>query len=101
MRNNVPAPITRPDYGLTSREMEVLTLALQGLNGPRIAEQLGLQHGTIHSHMKKVHRKLGVHNRAAVVSVALSRGLVDSPLKIQAPATSFDHYRKVCPCCGR
>lgn len=89
-----------PDYGLSPREKEVLALAAQGLNRPQIAEHLGLQPLTIGTHMKKIHRKLGVHNRAAVVAIAFGEGLVNSPLSVAIPATGRRNSLKFCSHCG-
>jgi DNA-binding CsgD family transcriptional regulator len=99
MERIVSIPIPRPDYGLTPREQDVLALAAQGLTGPQIAVRLGLRFYTMASHMKQIHRKLGVHNRAAAVVVALRLGLVDSPPELTAPSRNFGSIT-ICPRCG-
>jgi DNA-binding CsgD family transcriptional regulator len=44
---------------LTSRELEVLTLAAEGLTGRRIAEHLQMSPATVKTHFEHVFRKLG------------------------------------------
>jgi DNA-binding CsgD family transcriptional regulator len=85
---------------LTPRQQEVLVLAAQGLNRPQIAEQLGLRLYTVGTHLKMIHRKLGLHNRAAVVAFALRMGLAGSPLGITDSTTNLGTQPGFCSCCG-
>ena len=86
MKNVVPlSKSARVGYGLTPRETEVMALAVQGLNRPQIAERLGLRSLTVGTHLKKIYPKLGVHNRAAAVAVALRQGLVSLPTEAMGP----------------
>jgi len=57
---------------LTQRENEVAHLAAQGLSTGEIGQKLSLGTETIKSHLKKVFRKLGVRNRAALGAYLLS-----------------------------
>ena len=61
----VPASLLLPDQSslLTPREREVATLLAQGLADKQIAEQLGLETGTVKVHVKHVLRKFGAENR--------------------------------------
>jgi len=49
--------------GLTTREMEVLTLIATGLTNPEIAARLVLSGKTVENHVGAVLAKLGVRNR--------------------------------------
>jgi DNA-binding NarL/FixJ family response regulator len=49
---------------LTEREAEVAKLAIRGYSTLNIAQKLNISEHTVHSHLKKVFRKLGVKNRA-------------------------------------
>ena len=80
MKNIISRNLGRENYSLTSREKEVLALAVQGLNRPQIAVQLGLQPLTIGTHMKKIFRKLGVHSRSAAVAMVLKQGVLRGEL---------------------
>jgi DNA-binding CsgD family transcriptional regulator len=60
---------------LTQRELEVLALAANGLNGPAIAEALVLSPATVRTHFGHIYEKLGVCDRAAAVAKAMRLGL--------------------------
>ncbi len=47
---------------LSTREMEIARLMLQGLKIEEIAEKLHLSSHTIHSHKKSIYKKTGVHS---------------------------------------
>ena len=61
---------------LTARELDVLTLAAQGLTGRRIAEALEISPATVKTHFEHLFRKLGVSDRTAAVAQALRGGLI-------------------------
>jgi len=56
---------------LTQREREVLELLGQGLDGPKIAEQLFLSPATVRNHIQHILAKLEVHSRVEAVALAL------------------------------
>ncbi|MCQ9134162.1 MULTISPECIES: response regulator transcription factor [Streptomyces] len=62
---------------LTGREREVVRLLADGLSNRSIAETLFLSEATVKTHLVRVYRKLGADNRAAAVSEAVRRGLLD------------------------
>lgn len=64
------------EYGLTSREGEVLLLAARGLGNGRIAEELHLSKTTVKRHLSNVYEKLGVHSRGEAVGKAVSEGWI-------------------------
>lgn len=64
------------EFGLTSRELEVLELLAQGLLATSIASRLSLSPRTVHKHLGNIYDKLGVHDRLVAVSLARGRGLV-------------------------
>jgi len=61
---------------LSDRELQVLTLAADGLSGPRIAERLCLSPSTVKTHLEHIYEKLGVGDRTAAVALAVRTGLV-------------------------
>lgn len=85
---------------LTPRELDVLELAVQGLSRQHMAEKLGLRFYTVGSHLKKIHRKLGVHNRAGAVAVALRAGLWKKSFVRVALPDGLETATTFCPCCG-
>lgn len=62
---------------LTSREVEVLQLAAEGLSAPLSAERLAVSVATIRSHLENTYRKLGAADRASAVATALRLGIID------------------------
>jgi DNA-binding NarL/FixJ family response regulator len=73
-RSTAPAP--RADPALTRREREVLSLLGAGRPRPEIARELGISRSTVGKHIEHILAKLGVHNQAQAVAVAIRRGLV-------------------------
>ncbi|HYK97490.1 MAG TPA: LuxR C-terminal-related transcriptional regulator [Candidatus Acidoferrales bacterium] len=66
----------RPGVGLSEREIEVLSLAADGLTNKQIGEKLFLSHHTIARHLANARGKLGASNRAEA-AVRLHRAGVD------------------------
>jgi PAS domain S-box-containing protein len=62
---------------LTTRELEILRLAAQGLTAPQIAAELFLSPATVSTHLKNVYAKYGVSDRASAVAKALREGLIE------------------------
>jgi DNA-binding CsgD family transcriptional regulator len=61
-----PRPMVAP-ADLTKREAEVLEWLRAGKTGPEIAIILGCASRTVESHVARLYRKLGVHNRAQLL----------------------------------
>lgn len=66
-------------YGLTPRELEVLTLVAAGRTNKQIAGELFISESTAGVHVSNILGKLGVSSRTEAASVALSQGFVSSP----------------------
>jgi DNA-binding CsgD family transcriptional regulator len=66
-----------PSGLLTPREIELLALAADGLNGPELAAELVLSPTTVNTHFKNVHAKLCLRTRAAAVAKAMRLGVID------------------------
>jgi len=54
--------------GLTWREMEICCLIHDGLGRQEIAERLFISAHTVKTHLKKIHKKLGVNSRTQLVA---------------------------------
>ncbi len=61
---------------LTSREREVLQGVAAGLSEKKLAEKLSVSPHTVHTHIKKIYRKLQVGSRAEAVLKARNKGIV-------------------------
>ncbi|AZP22251.1 response regulator transcription factor [Streptomyces aquilus] len=69
--------VVSPAAELTRRETEVVRLMADGHSNRSIALSLHLSEATIKTHLIRIYRKLGVDNRAAAVSEAMRRGLLE------------------------
>jgi LuxR family quorum sensing-dependent transcriptional regulator len=61
---------------LTPRELSVLRFTSMGARSHEVANELGLGHETVRSHLKKAQTKLGARNRAHAVAEALRQNLI-------------------------
>jgi DNA-binding NarL/FixJ family response regulator len=59
------------EFGLSPREREVLNEILIGLGNQAISRRLCISEDTVKSHVKSIFRKLGAHDRAHAVALAL------------------------------
>jgi DNA-binding CsgD family transcriptional regulator len=66
-----------PDHpaGLTSREVEVLSLVATGMTNAQVAERLFVSPRTVHRHLNSVYHKLGVRSRTAATRFAIEHNL--------------------------
>jgi DNA-binding NarL/FixJ family response regulator len=64
------------DCPLTSREIEIVALAAQGLTNRRIARELWVSEQTVKFHLSNAYRKLGVANRTEASRYAYMNALV-------------------------
>jgi NarL family two-component system response regulator YdfI len=70
-----PAPPVEHE-DLTDRELQVLTAVARGDRNKEIALELGISERTVKAHLTNIYNKLGVDSRAAAVSVAMQRDLL-------------------------
>jgi len=78
--------VSRPDAlkgerngGLTTRELEILQLIVDGKSNKEIADQLGLSANTVAVHRANIMDALGIHKTAELVVYAIRNGLVNIP----------------------
>ena len=62
---------------LSARECEVVRLVALGWTGPEIADELGIAHDTVRTHVRNAMDKTGARSRAHLVAKALSEALLD------------------------
>jgi DNA-binding NarL/FixJ family response regulator len=67
------------ETGLTSRELEILQLIVDGKSNKEIASQLNLSANTIAVHRANIMDALGIHKTAELVVFAIRNGLVNVP----------------------
>ncbi|HEY8346621.1 MAG TPA: response regulator transcription factor [Symbiobacteriaceae bacterium] len=68
----------RPEFDLTEREREVLSLLVAGLSNPQIAQRLLVSRSTVKFHLSSIFSKLGVSTRTEAVAMAIRCRLVDA-----------------------
>lgn len=64
----LPDPLPNHARRLTPREIEVLRLLADGLEGAEIAEALGIRAGTVRTHVENMRENLDCRTRAGLVS---------------------------------
>lgn len=65
------------DFDLTSREMDVLRLMVNGKNNQDISDILTLSLSTTKFHVSNILSKMNAHNRSEAISLAIKHRLVD------------------------
>jgi DNA-binding NarL/FixJ family response regulator len=77
IENLKPPSTTSNSYNLSTRELEVLRLIVEGLSNPQIAEKLYLSPNTVKTHVRGIMNKLAVDDRVQAAVVALRSGLIE------------------------
>ncbi len=76
---NVTDFVERKDknsYGLTERELDVLSLMVDGLTNPQIADKLVITRATAKAHVHSILQKLCASSRTQATVMAMKEGLV-------------------------
>jgi len=68
--------VSKRDFGLTAREIEVLSLLPTGATALAIAGVLFLTEATVKTHLAAIYRKLNAANRAQAVSIGIENNLI-------------------------
>lgn len=63
-------------YGLTERELDVLSLMVDGLTNPQIADKLVITRATAKAHVHSILQKLCASSRTQATVMAMKEGLV-------------------------
>lgn len=61
-------------FGLTGREVEVLTLYALGHTQARVSEELQLSPNTVHTHIKRIYDKTDLHSRQEILDYIAEYG---------------------------
>lgn len=67
-------------FNLSEREMEILSLLVQGLSYRMIAARCSISYFTLNSHIKKIYEKLHVHSAGEAVAKAITSKIVHGAL---------------------
>lgn len=60
------------DYGLTTREFDVLKLIVEGKKYNQIGDELNISPQTVRTHTNNIYRKLGVHTKLEAANLVLA-----------------------------
>ena len=66
----------KEESGLSSRQVQILTLVAQGQTYRQVAETIGIAERTVKYHMAEILDRLHLQNRAQVLAYAARKGLV-------------------------
>lgn len=69
----------QPQFQLTPRELEILSLMTQGLNNREISKRLFITVSTVKNHITSIFAKIGVSRRSKAVAIAVHYNLVKLP----------------------
>ncbi|MFZ0745157.1 MAG: response regulator transcription factor [Terracidiphilus sp.] len=64
-------------FGLTSREMEIVTTVVAGYSNAEIAKKYGISEQTVKHHLSSIFDRVGVSNRLELALFAINHRLVD------------------------
>jgi two-component system, NarL family, nitrate/nitrite response regulator NarL len=65
------------EFGLTPRELEIVTLVVAGYSNPDIAQRCSISEQTVKHHISNIFDKLGVSNRLELALFAVNHRLTD------------------------
>jgi DNA-binding NarL/FixJ family response regulator len=90
VRRLLPAPLAngRTARKLTRRELDVISLLVEGLSQPQIAEKLFISPKTVGKHIEHILAKLGVHSRAQAVALAVRDEQIESHRRARPDVTA-------------
>ncbi len=80
LRDDSPPDTTSKQkrFGLTTREMEIVTLIVAGYSNPDIAQRFSISGQTVKHHVSNIFDKLGVSNRLELALFAVNHQLADA-----------------------
>ncbi len=63
---------------LSARELSILQLAAKGFSNPEVADMLGISVNSVKTHFRHIFEKMDVNDRMEAVTLAISRGIIES-----------------------
>ena len=79
MRNSSSGDKPQKNYGLTKREMDILTTIVAGLSNKEIARKFSLSEDTVKHHLTNIFDKVGVASRLELALFAINNRLTEPP----------------------
>jgi two-component system, NarL family, nitrate/nitrite response regulator NarL len=78
MRQNASGDRPQKNFGLTKREMDILTTIVAGLSNKEIARKFALSEDTVKHHLTNIFDKVGVGSRLELALFAINNRLTDA-----------------------
>lgn len=75
---STPAEPVKPQFGLTRRELQIVSAVVAAYSNREIAERFSLSEDTVKHHLSNIFDKLGVSNRLEVALFAINHQLVQT-----------------------
>ena len=82
LRDPTAAALEKPArdrFGVTPRELEIVSAVVSGLGNREIARQFGLSEDTVKHHLTNIFNKVGASNRLELALFAVHHRLLDDP----------------------
>ncbi len=77
---------------LTTREINILSLIIDGKSNPEIADELIISIHTVKAHIESIYRKLGVHNKVQAAVYAVLHNTIEEHTRISRKNISEQDY---------
>jgi len=77
MRNSSSGDKSQKNYGLTRRELDILTTIVAGLSNKEIARRFALSEDTVKHHLTNIFDKVGVNSRLELALFAINNRLTE------------------------
>ena len=91
-RSSGAEKVAADEFGLTTREREILEQIATGRSNKENARVLGIELGTVKSHVSAIMSKLGAMSRTQAASIAVTRGVVSDVRPQHAPTLPSRRY---------
>lgn len=65
-----------PGHRLSARQIEIIAAASRGLSNRQIGKELALSEDTVKTHLRRSFRQAGARDRAHLVAICMSKGLI-------------------------
>jgi DNA-binding NarL/FixJ family response regulator len=79
MRSSASGDKPQKNYGLTRRELDILTTIVAGLSNKEIARRFALSEDTVKHHLTNIFDKVGVNSRLELALFAINNRLTEPP----------------------
>jgi len=76
LRESTAVPDGPPRFGLTKREMQIITTVVAGYTNKEISQKFGISEDTVKHHLSNIYDKVGVYNRLELALFAVHHALI-------------------------